>query len=122
MSAATPPPACRPAPSSSARRSARVGDALAGTPAPSVVVHGINPIYTRWDEEALPAALAGMDLAERLGARFMLPGNVYNYGEAMPALLDETTPQRPTTAKGGSASRWSASSSAAPAPAGCARR
>jgi nucleoside-diphosphate-sugar epimerase len=41
-----------------------------------------------------------MDLAERLGARFMLPGNVYNYGEAMPALLDESTPQRPTTAKG----------------------
>ena len=41
-----------------------------------------------------------MDLAERFGARFMLPGNVYNYGEAMPALIDETTPQRPTTAKG----------------------
>jgi len=41
-----------------------------------------------------------MDLAERVGARFMLPGNVYNYGAAMPALIDETTPQRPTTAKG----------------------
>jgi nucleoside-diphosphate-sugar epimerase len=64
------------------------------------VVHGINPIYTRWDEEALPAARAGMAIAERLGARFMLPGNVYNYGEAMPALLDETTPQRPSTTKG----------------------
>jgi nucleoside-diphosphate-sugar epimerase len=41
-----------------------------------------------------------MDLAERLGARFVLPGNVYNHGAAMPALIDETTPQRPTTAKG----------------------
>ena len=26
-------------------------------------------------------------LAQRLGARFMLPGNVYNFGERMPALL-----------------------------------
>jgi nucleoside-diphosphate-sugar epimerase len=77
-----------------------LADVLRGRPAPAVVVHGINPINTRWDEEALPAARAGMDLAERLGARFMLPGNVYNYGESMPARLDETTPQRPTTAKG----------------------
>ena len=93
-------PACRQAPSSCARRSTRSPRALAGRPAPSVVVHAVNPIYTRWDEEALPAARAGMDLAERLGARFMLPGNVYNYGAGMPALLDEATPQRPTTAKG----------------------
>ena len=71
-----------------------------GAASASVVVHGINPLYTRWEAEALPAALAGMDIAERLGARFMLPGNVYNYGAAMPARLDEVTPQRPTTAKG----------------------
>ena len=73
---------------------------LAGDDAPSVVVYAFNPIYTRWDEEALPLARAGMDLAERLGARFMLPGNVYNFGAGMPALIDETVPQRPTTAKG----------------------
>src|SRR5436190_1246093 len=77
-----------------------LADVRRGQRAPDVVVHGINPVYTRWDEEALPAARAAMDLAERLGARFMLPGNVYNYGAAMPALLDESTPQRPTTAKG----------------------
>jgi nucleoside-diphosphate-sugar epimerase len=63
-------------------------------------VHAINPVYTRWDEEALPAAQTAMDLAERFGARFMLAGNVYNYGETMPARIDEATPQRPTTAKG----------------------
>jgi nucleoside-diphosphate-sugar epimerase len=73
---------------------------LAGDAAPSVVVHALNPIYTRWDEEALPLARAGMDLAERLGARFMLPGNVYNFGAGMPALIDESAPQRPTTTKG----------------------
>lgn len=66
----------------------------------SVVVHAINPPYTRWQQELLPAARLGMDVAERLGARFMLPGNVYNFGEAMPPLLREDTPQRPSTAKG----------------------
>nr|HET7858216.1 NAD-dependent epimerase/dehydratase family protein [Caldimonas sp.] len=75
------------------------GDALAALPRIDVVVHAVNPIYTRWDE-ALPAATTAMDVAERLGARFLLPGNVYNYGAAMPALLDESTPQRPTTEKG----------------------
>ena len=79
---------------------AGVAAMLSGRPAPDVVVHAINPVYTRWDEEALPAARAAMDLAERFGARFMLPGNVYNHGESMPERLDETTPQRPSTAKG----------------------
>jgi nucleoside-diphosphate-sugar epimerase len=75
------------------------GDALAALPRADIVVHGVNPLYTHWDE-VLPAASAAMDIAERLGARFLLPGNVYNYGARMPALLDESTPQRPTTEKG----------------------
>lgn len=66
----------------------------------TVLVHAVNPIYTRWDAELLPMARAGMDLAQRLGARFMLPGNVYNHGEQMPSLLTEDTPERPTTPKG----------------------
>jgi nucleoside-diphosphate-sugar epimerase len=75
------------------------GDALAALPGASVVVHAVNPLYTRWDE-ALPAATAAMDIAERLAARLLFPGNVYNYGEAMPPLIDETTTPRPTTDKG----------------------
>jgi hypothetical protein len=39
-------------------------------------------------------------LAERIGAHFMFPGNVYNFGASMPALLSEDTPQRPSTRKG----------------------
>lgn len=66
----------------------------------STVVHAVNPAYTRWDAEALPALRAGLDVAERLGAHFMLPGNVYNFGTGMPARLSEDTPQRPTTRKG----------------------
>jgi nucleoside-diphosphate-sugar epimerase len=66
----------------------------------SVVVYAVNPPYDRWATEALPLARLGMDVAQRLGARFMLPGNVYNFGEAMPARLVEDTPQRPSTSRG----------------------
>jgi nucleoside-diphosphate-sugar epimerase len=66
----------------------------------SVVVHAVNPVYTRWDTELLPTARAGMDVAQRLGARFMLPGNVYNFGTRLPARLTEQTPQRADTRKG----------------------
>jgi nucleoside-diphosphate-sugar epimerase len=65
-----------------------------------VVVHAVNPHYTRWATDLLPMARQGMDIAERLGARFALPGNVYNYGAAMPATLSAGTPQWPTTRKG----------------------
>jgi nucleoside-diphosphate-sugar epimerase len=64
------------------------------------VVYAVNPIYTRWDTEMLPLARLGMDVAQRLGATFLLPGNVYGHGESMPARLDEQTPERPSTTKG----------------------
>jgi nucleoside-diphosphate-sugar epimerase len=66
----------------------------------SAVVHAVNPVYTRWDAEAMPALEQGMAVAKRLGALFMLPGNVYNFGRTMPAWLQEHTAQRPDTAKG----------------------
>ena len=64
------------------------------------VVYAVNPIYTRWDAEAMPLFRLGLDLAQRLDATFMLPGNIYNFGEQMPALLAPDTPQQPTTTKG----------------------
>ncbi|MFO1197427.1 MAG: epimerase [Burkholderiaceae bacterium] len=64
------------------------------------VVHAVNPPYTRWAREALPLARAGMDVAQRLGATFMLPGNVYNFGTSMPPVLREDTPERADTRKG----------------------
>ncbi|CAN5501550.1 SDR family oxidoreductase [soil metagenome] len=66
----------------------------------SVIVHAINPVYTRWEAEALPSLRLGLDLADRLGGHFMLPGNVYNFGASMPARLREDTPARPSTRKG----------------------
>ena len=64
-----------------------------------VVVYAVNPPYDRWDAELLPLFHQGLAVAQGLGARFMLPGNVYNFGEQMPALLTENTPQRPSTRK-----------------------
>ena len=76
-------------------------NALARQAAPaSVVLHAVNPPYTQWQKQALPLLSLGMDVAQQLGALFMLPGNVYNFGEHMPALLDEQTPQQPSTRKG----------------------
>lgn len=66
----------------------------------SAVVHAVNPIYTRWDTELLPSFRQGMAVAEQLQARFLLPANVYNFGEGMPARLLPQTPQLPTTRKG----------------------
>ena len=65
-----------------------------------VVVHAVSPPYTDWEANVMPLGRQGMDVAERLGALFMLPGNVYAYGEAMPSRLSEDTPERPTNDKG----------------------
>ncbi|HMO44736.1 MAG TPA: epimerase [Rubrivivax sp.] len=64
------------------------------------VVHALNPPYPQWTQQALPLARQAMDLAQQLGARFMLPGNVYNFGSTMPPLLQIDTEQRADTVKG----------------------
>ncbi|MFT3818777.1 MAG: NAD-dependent epimerase/dehydratase family protein [Rubrivivax sp.] len=66
----------------------------------TLVIHAVNPPYTRWEQELLPLFRQGLAVAERLSARFMLPGNVYHYGETMPPLLREDTPPHPSTRKG----------------------
>ena len=65
-----------------------------------VVVYAVNPLYTQWPTQAMPAFHQGLAVAQRLNATFMLPGNVYNFGAQMPPLLSERTPQQPTTRKG----------------------
>jgi nucleoside-diphosphate-sugar epimerase len=74
-------------------------DIVAQAAGASVVVHAVNPIYTRWDQEALPALEAGLQIAEQLGSHVMLPGNVYNFGEALPAVLTPSSPERGDHAK-----------------------
>ncbi len=66
----------------------------------TVVVYGVNPVYTDWDTQALALLRQGLALTQRLGARLLFPGNVYNYGASMPARLDEDNREQPTTRKG----------------------
>jgi nucleoside-diphosphate-sugar epimerase len=66
----------------------------------AVVLHAVNPPYPQWEQQALPALEQAIALAVRLRARLMLPGNVYNFGSDMPAVLREDTPQNADTRKG----------------------
>lgn len=68
-----------------------------------VVVHAMNPAaYTdaAWRAEAPAMMRAAIDIASRLDALLLFPGNVYNFGAGMPSVLHEGTPQHPTTLKG----------------------
>lgn len=66
----------------------------------SVVLYAVNPPYTQWESDLLPLQQMGLQIARRLGALFMLPGNVYNFGASMPASLKTSTPEKPSTANG----------------------
>ncbi|MFG5410758.1 NAD-dependent epimerase/dehydratase family protein [Piscinibacter sakaiensis] len=65
-----------------------------------VVLHAANPAYTRWPRELLPMATRAMDVAEALGARLLMPANVYNFGRQLPERLTLQTPQHGDTRKG----------------------
>ena len=65
-----------------------------------VVIHAANVIYTRWALDALPMNQAAIAIAKALGATLMLPGNVYNFGTDLPALLSSNTAQNAHTSKG----------------------
>jgi nucleoside-diphosphate-sugar epimerase len=65
-----------------------------------VVVHALNPTYTRWASEAVPLLQLAIEVSLQYKATLMFPGNVYNFGAGMPALLHETTVQQPTSRKG----------------------
>jgi nucleoside-diphosphate-sugar epimerase len=66
------------------------------------VVHAMNPAYTAaaWRAQAPGLMQGAIDAAAALGAVLLFPGNVYNFGADMPALLSPDTPQRPSTEKG----------------------
>ena len=68
----------------------------------AVVVHALSPAYTHkaWRAQVLPMLEAATAITRALNATLMLPGNIYNFGAAMPALLREETPQAAQTVKG----------------------
>ncbi len=68
-----------------------------------VVVYALNPsayTFKAWRSEVQPMAAAAIAITRALKASLMVPGNVYNFGAGMPALLREDTPQQARTVKG----------------------
>ena len=65
-----------------------------------VVVNALNPVITKWRQNALSLAYGAIAVAEANGATLMFPGSVWNFGRTMPPVIDETTPMQPTTRKG----------------------
>ena len=68
----------------------------------AVVVHALNPAYTNeaWRGQVVPMTDAALAVTRALDATLMVPGNVYNFGAAMPTVLREDTPQLAQTVKG----------------------
>lgn len=68
----------------------------------TVVVHALNPPYTHkdWRAQVAPMMDAAIALTRTLNATLMLPGNVYNFGTGMPAVMRESTPQEARSVKG----------------------
>ena len=81
---------------------ARAARAQAPQQEVAVVVHALNPAYTNqaWKAQVLPMTEAALALCKTLNATLMLPGNIYNFGVDMPAVLTEDTPQQARTIKG----------------------
>lgn len=73
---------------------------IAAAQGADAILHALNPPLTEWHSLALSLAYVAIDAAEASGATLLFPGNVYNYGPDMPAVLDESTPMRPTSRKG----------------------
>jgi len=74
-----------------------------------LIVNALNPDYTRWDALVPQLTSAVIQLAEATGGTVMLPGNVYNFGNELPAVLTEQTPFADTNPKAGQRIRLEAS-------------
>lgn len=77
------------------------GDVRRAAEGASVIVHAVNPAgYRRWGELVLPMIDNTIAAAGEVGARIVLPGNIYNYGHDAFPLVAEDAPQNPVSAKG----------------------
>jgi nucleoside-diphosphate-sugar epimerase len=76
-------------------------DVVAAAKGAGIIFHGANPPgYTRWRELAIPMLANAIVAARASGARLIFPGNVYNFGPDAGSVIDESSPQNPTTRKG----------------------
>ena len=65
-----------------------------------VIVNALNPPYPDWAKEVPRFTKAVIAATRSSGATVMIPGNVYNYGAAMPERLHEDTAWNAHTRKG----------------------
>ncbi|MFF3995113.1 NAD-dependent epimerase/dehydratase family protein [Streptomyces cyaneofuscatus] len=64
-----------------------------------VLINCAMPAYDRWLTEAPPLAAALLTAAERTGARYVMLGNLYGYGEVHRPMTEDL-PMAPVSAKG----------------------
>ena len=77
------------------------GAVVAAAAGAQLILHGANPPgYRNWRDLVLPMLESSIAAARASGARLVLPGTIYNFAPEDGPLLDERTPQRPTTRKG----------------------
>lgn len=81
------------------------GDMVRQATGVDVIVNGLNPPnYHNWAEIIPRITRDVIAAAKATGATVILPGNVYNFGNAAsdnaPSVWDEATPHQPTTRKG----------------------
>lgn len=64
-----------------------------------VILNALNPLYSRWQQDALLLAANALAAARSSGAMLLVAGNVYNFGAMLPPALNATTPWVGNTAK-----------------------
>ncbi|MEM8592445.1 MAG: epimerase [Pseudomonadota bacterium] len=79
------------------RKTGSLWDAAWGA---KVIVNAWNMAPGRWAKEALAAHRKVAEVAKASGATIVVPGNVYNFGSAMPARLGLETPHAADTSYG----------------------
>ena len=76
-------------------------DVVSAAQGARIIVHAANPAgYKNWAGLLMPMLNNTIAAARTSGARILLPGNVYNYGEDALPLISETSPQTPISRKG----------------------
>ncbi len=76
-------------------------DVVATAHGAQIIVHAVNPAgYRNWAGLLMPMLNNTIAAARASGARILLPGNVYNFGDDAVPLISETSPQTPISRKG----------------------
>lgn len=75
-------------------------DLLKAAKSCKLVINALNPAYHRWEAEVPKQSRAVLAIAKSLNATLLMPGNVYNFGATMPAVLEASTPHAATTQLG----------------------